>query len=110
MPSKVEMTCKNRNSVMDVIQRKKTTYIHTYIHNWSLQPFSQDYDLVSHTPYFGCVYMIDGNCSLKSTPNDFTFHGNFIYSHSFCQKSAERKLPKKYFVILILELWFEPLA
>ena len=40
---------------MDVIQRKKTTYIHTYIHNWSLQPFSQDYDLVSHTPYVVCV-------------------------------------------------------
>ena len=25
--------------------------IHTYIHNWSLQPFSQDYDLASHTTY-----------------------------------------------------------
>ena len=24
------------------------------------------------------------------------FHGNFIYSQSFCQKSAERKLQKKY--------------
>ena len=29
--------------------------IHTYIHNWSLQPFSQDYDLVSHATYVVCV-------------------------------------------------------
>ena len=28
---------------------------HTYIHNWSLQPFSQDYDLASHTTYVVCV-------------------------------------------------------
>ena len=27
-----------------------------------------------------------------------TFHGNFIYSHSFCQKSDERKSLKKYFL------------
>ena len=31
-----------------------TTHI-TYIHNWSLQPFSQDYDLISHTIYVVCV-------------------------------------------------------
>ena len=33
-------------------------YIHTYIHNWSLQPFSHDYDLVSHTTYVVCVSFI----------------------------------------------------
>ena len=27
----------------------------TYIRNWSLQPFSQDYDLPSHTTYVVCV-------------------------------------------------------
>ena len=27
----------------------------TYIHNWSLQPFSQDYDQTSHTTYVCCV-------------------------------------------------------
>ena len=31
-----------------------------------------------------------------------TFHGNFVYSHSFCQKSPERKWPKKYFLHFIL--------
>ena len=36
------------------------------------------------------------------------FHGNFIYSQSFCQKSAEKKSPKKYFsyfVDLEFKLW-----
>ena len=29
--------------------------IHTFIHNWSLQPFSQDYDLASHTNFMFCA-------------------------------------------------------
>ena len=28
------------------------------IHNWLLQPFSQDYDLASHTTYVVCVNFI----------------------------------------------------
>ena len=32
------------------------TYMHTYVNNCSLQPFSQDYDLVSHVTYFVCVH------------------------------------------------------
>ena len=32
--------------------------IHTYIHNWPLQPFSQDYGLVSHTTHVVCVNFI----------------------------------------------------
>ena len=31
-----------------------------------------------------------------------TFHGNLIYSQSFCQKSAERKSPKKSFLYFVL--------
>ena len=116
----------------------------TYIHNWSLQPFSQgtyymmietiklklreEYkwtnhrtisskkfyiqniighynlsvrviDLASQTTYVVCVNFIHkwrGPYSLKSTPTDRffwdAFHGNFIYSQSFCQKSAFRIL------------------
>ena len=30
----------------------------TYIHNWSLKPFSQDYDLASHTTHIVCVNFI----------------------------------------------------
>ena len=48
-------------------------YIHN-IHNWPLQPFSQDYGLASHTTYVVCVnfflYMSGGTYNLKSTPND----------------------------------------
>ena len=29
-----------------------------YIHNWSLQPFSQDYDLASHTTYVEYVTFV----------------------------------------------------
>ena len=32
-------------------------------------------------------------------------HGRFIYSQSFCQKSAERKSPKKYFSYFIFDDW-----
>ena len=31
---------------------------HTYIHNWPLQPFSQDYGLASHTTHVVCVNYI----------------------------------------------------
>ena len=34
------------------------THIHTYIHNWPLQPFSQNYGLASHTIHVGCVHFI----------------------------------------------------
>ena len=43
------------------------------------------------------LYISGGTYSLKSTPNDSfweTFHGNFIYYKSFCQKSAERNRRK----------------
>ena len=32
--------------------------IHTYIHIWPLQPFSQDYNLASHRTYIVCVNFI----------------------------------------------------
>ena len=72
-----------------------------YTHNWSLQPFSQDY-----SSSFFFWYISVGAYSLKSTPNDRlfweTFHGNFIHFEGFSQKSAERKSPKKYFLYFIL--------
>ena len=46
--------------------------IHTYIHNWPLQPFSQDYGLFV-TPLMLLVlilYVSGGTYSLKPTPND----------------------------------------
>ena len=88
-----------------------TQNIHTYIHNWPLQPFSQDYGLDSHTIHVVCVNFIpewrDLQLNVDSERQIFEklFHGRFIYSQSFCQKSAERKLPKKYFSYLIFDGW-----
>ena len=53
------------------------------------------------------LYISGGSYSLKSTPNDkFSeklFLAALIYSQSFCQKSAERKPPKKYFSYFIFD-------
>ena len=63
--------------------------------------------------------MSGGTYSLKWTPNDrflwtirefeTALNGNFIYSQSFRQKSAEKKSPKKYFNIFVFmfDLGFE---
>ena len=65
-------------------------------------------DLVSYTTYAVCVNFIhkwrDLQFKVDSEWQIFweTFHGNFIYSQSFCQKSAERKSPKKYFLYFVL--------
>ena len=57
------------------------------------------------------LYISGGTYSLKSTPNDRFFEklfmAIFIDSQSFCQKSAERKSPKKYFSYLIWCLAWE---
>ena len=42
------------------------------------------------------------NTGLRTTDFWEAFHGNFICSQSSCQKSAEKKSPKKYFHILVL--------
>ena len=84
-----------------------------HIHNWSLQPFSQDYwpsfSLSFSRHFMLCaliLYISGGPYSLKSTPND-RFFGKlfmaiFIYSQSFCQKSAERNSSKRYFLYFVL--------
>ena len=51
---------------------------HAYIHNWSLQPFSQDYNLASHTIYV-----------LKSTPN-FKYFSNSSWQFYFTLKVFAR--------------------
>ena len=67
-------------------------------------------DLVSHTTYIVCINFIHN----ISTANDRFFKKLFmavsVYSENFCQKSAERKSPKKYFLyfVLVPELGYEP--
>ena len=66
------------------------------MHNLSLQLLFHDYDLVSHTTYVLCVNFL--HMVGRSVWSRFwTTEWNFIYSHCFCQKSAERMTPKKYF-------------
>ena len=89
--------------------------IHTYIIG-HYNPSVRIIDLVSHTTYAVCVNFIhkwrDLEFKVDSEQQIFweTLHGNFIYSQSFCQKSAERKSPKKYFsyFVLMSGLWLEP--
>ena len=33
-------------------------FLHTYIHNWPLQPFSWDYGIASHTTHVVCINFI----------------------------------------------------
>ena len=55
-----------------------------HIHNWSLPPFSQYYNLPFHTTYIVCVNFIYErlNLPLKSTPND-RFLKNFSWQFPF---------------------------
>ena len=60
--------------------------IHTYIHNWLLPAFSEDYDLASHTTYVEGVNFIREWRELQFKVHSERqilgklFHGNFIYS------------------------------
>ena len=65
---------------------KAISYLHTYIHNWQLQPFTQDYGLASHTTYIVCVNFIHEwrllqfNVDSERQISEKLFHGRFIYS------------------------------
>ena len=79
--------------------------MYRYIHNWSLQALSQDYDLVSHITHVMCVNLIHERRDLQFTAmTDLreTFHGKSICSESFFHKSAERQSSKNNFVICSL--------
>ena len=84
----------------------------TYIHNnWALQSFSQDYGLASHTTHVVYVNFIrerrdlQFNVDSKRQIFEKLFHGSYIYTQRFCQKSAESKSPKKYFLYYIFDDW-----
>ena len=64
-------------------------------------PLVRIIDLVSYTTYDVCVNFIhkwrDLQFKVDCERLIFweTFHGNFVYSQSFCQKSAEKKSPQR---------------
>ena len=69
--------------------------MYTYIHNWSLQPLSQDYDLASHITFIECVNFLHEwrDLQFKVDYERQIFEKLFMaicnYSQSFCQKSVE---------------------
>ena len=64
--------------------------IHAYIHNWPLQPFSQDYDPVSHITL---RYFIPEQCFISEIfileIFKKLFHDRSIYAQKSCKQSAE---------------------
>ena len=80
---------RHRLTFLSLHIHRKSNYIppsdaDTYIHNYQVQPISQDY-----WPSFS-----HGTYSLKSTPNDKFLRNlswQFYLPSEFCQKSAERK-------------------
>ena len=95
--------------------RLNNKYIHTYIIG-HYNPLDRFIDQDSHSIYFVCVNFIhkwrDLQFKVDSERQIFweTFNANFIYSQSFCQKSAERKSSKKYssYFVLMFGLGLEP--
>ena len=79
-------------------------YIHDIIGHYN--PSVRITDLASHTTHVVCVNFIcewrDLQFNVVSERQIFEklFHGRFIYSQSFCQKSAEAKSSKKYFFFI----------
>ena len=70
-----------------------------------LQPFSQDYDLASHTTYVVCNNFLHKWRVLQFKVVSERFLRNFswhFFLRNFCQKSTERKKPpKKYFWFVV---------
>ena len=80
------------------VPKMKWIFLHTYTYAIGhYKPSVRFMDLVSHTTYVVCVIFIhkwrDLQFKVDSERQLFweTFNGNFIYSQSFWQKSAERK-------------------
>ena len=65
---------------------------YTYMHNWWLQPFSQDYDLGSHITYVVCVVLYAWVSGSIVYNEKF-----FITIILFTLRVFARNLPKKYF-------------
>ena len=84
-----------------------TKFVHTYIHNWSLQPFSQDFGLASHNTHVVCINFIREWWDYSSTSilNDRLFENFFIAIlftlRVFAKSLLRGKSPQKYFSYFI---------
>ena len=77
----------------------KLVYIHTYIHNWSLQPFKSGLLTQFLTPLTLCVlflYISGRTYSLKSTPNGRYFKNLFMSIFIYCDFFSAKKMSPCY--------------
>ena len=106
-------TAKEYLSYLEMLCHYKSIHTNIIGHD---NPTVRIIDLVSHTTYVVCVNFIHKWRDLQFKVDSKrqisweAFHGNSIYSQSFCQKFAERKSPKKYisYFILMSGLGLEP--
>ena len=83
-------------------------FLHTYIRNWSLQPFSQDSDLASHTIYVVCVNFIHEwrDLQLKVDPELQIFEKLFMAIlftlRVFARNMPRSRLRRNIYIFLIL--------
>ena len=79
------------------------------MHNWSIQPFCQDYDLASYTMLFALIlYMSGETYSLTPTSND-KFFKKFFMAALFTLKVFVRNLRRgsrrRNFFIFLFDVW-----
>ena len=95
-----------------------TILIGHYIHNWPLQPFSQDYGLVSHTTHVVCVNFIrkcgkvlQFNVDPELQIFEKLFHGRFIFTLRVFPRNLLRESRRRnifHISFLISDLGFKP--
>ena len=90
--------------------------MYTYIHNWPLQPFSQDYGLASHTTHVVCVNFIcewrdlQFNVYAERQIFEKLFHGMLFTLKVFARNllRGSRRSNIFYISFLMTDLGYEP--
>ena len=76
-------------------------FLYIHVHNWTLQPFSRDYDLASYTIHVLCFIII----FVHERPTDLP--ESFFYQN-FCYKSTKRpSIAEDFFLSFVMLEMFE---
>ena len=87
---------------------KQFKYIHTYVQNLSLQPFSQDNDLATYIVRVNFIYKWrDLQFKVDSERQIFweTFHGNFILRSEFLPEIGWEEIAEEIPFVFRLDVW-----
>ena len=85
--------------------------VHTYIYNWPLQLFSQDYGLASHTTYVVCVNFIHEWWNLQFNIDSEwqilweTFHGSFYLLSDFLLEICWEENAEEIIFVFYFGVW-----